>query len=164
MKKMTALILVLALAALTVCSALADSRIAPPAFADLEQDPYAVEKTRVEEPNAAKENSGTVTISMTDTMKLDHENELIEMMYEHAFDSTHAAVCQIIINVNGEEILLAQSGVIPAGYGLYRMDALPDTHRLQEGYHSVTLRLLFYDPATGVRADFNTDIPAYLLA
>ena len=58
----------------------------------------------------------------------------------------------------GNEYLIAKSGLIKAGYGLYKLTLSEDAPTLTEGVYTAYYKIGYYNPETGERALVEADI------
>ena len=91
--------------------------------------------------------------SLSMTYKLEAAVDLssgeIAIYFKNPNRSTHNVAQDMYIVSEGKEFLIAQSGLLEAGYGLNRLTMLQDAPRLSEGVYTGLYRLHCYDPATG---------------
>lgn len=77
--------------------------------------------------------------------------------------SDHSVALEFYIISNGEEHLVARSGLIPAGNGLYSLTLDEDAPVLSEGLYAGLYRVIYYHPISGVRANVQSDITDVLV-
>ena len=130
---------------------------------------YAI---KTEEPNAepvesdpeetkpeVAEGGGSVSMSFMDKVTYNLSTGQISLYYQNPHASTHNVVVQVILTHGEDEYLLAESGVLKAGYQVTSLEVDKNAPQLSAGGYNGKLRLLFYDPETGERAIVDTDIP-----
>lgn len=118
-----------------------------------------IESGSSDEPPSVSQGGGSVTISFKDKVTYSLSTGKISMFYQNPSVSTHNVVAQIILVQGEKEYLLAQSGILLAGYQVTSVTADEKAPQLSPGGYNGKLRLRFYDPETGERAIVDTDIP-----
>ena len=130
-----------------------------PEYAPQATDPNAAP---IEEEDTTKltaaEGGGAVSLEYAKDVSIRLTDKSISLLYRHPSKSTKDAVLQLILTSGDTEVVVAQSGLLPAGYQLSKMDLL-DTAVLSAGRYEGKFNLLYYDPVTGERAVVNTNIP-----
>ena len=67
-------------------------------------------------------------------------------------------VLELYVISGSDDIKIAKSGRIQAGYGLYQMSLLEDAAELSEGVYRGKYKVIYYNPDTGERALVESDI------
>ena len=111
----------------------------------------------------APEGGGAVSLTYTDRVTIDLSRAEAKFTFINPLISTQDLILQLVILSGDEKIVVAQSGLIPAGYSL---DTMPvqSISRLGEGYYTGQYNVVFYDPVTKKRAGVNTVIPVDIVA
>lgn len=102
----------------------------------------------------APEGGGAVSIAYSVDVGIDLSEKTVSLIFENPSKSTQDMVVQLVI----QDIVIAQSGRIEAGYGVTTLELL-DTAMLTEGIYEGEMMALYYDPITGEKAMINTEIP-----
>ena len=76
----------------------------------------------------------------------------ITIYFQNPNASTHNVSVDMYIVSGGQEYLIAQSGLLEAGYGLSHLTMMKDGPTLSEGLYTGLFRLQCYDPVTGEKA------------
>lgn len=111
---------------------------------------------------SAPEGGGAVSLTYSTDVLLDLQEKKAEILFENPSKSTQDIVLQLLVaGTEGEEEVLAQSELIPAGY---RLEELPVEAELtlSSGKYEGLFRVLYYDADTGEKAVLNTEIPVKL--
>lgn len=105
-------------------------------------------------------NSGAMGIGFAPEVDVNRTTGSVTCYYEVDYTGTHDTILQLILDKNGEEFLLAESGVVTPGHSVTRLtlkDGVVD--RVVKGVYSGRLRLNFYSPGGEVaETNLNTDI------
>lgn len=89
---------------------------------------------------------GTMDIGFSDTADVYLSDDSISLKYKSGYLATHDTILQIILDRDGQEFLLAQSGVVSPGHSLNRLNLIPAMHsRLSPGTYSGRMRFNFYN-------------------
>lgn len=104
------------------------------------------------------EGGGSVSMIYTLSAKVSLSTGEIEIHFKNPKASNHSVAMQFYIVSGGEEYLVAESGLIPAGNGLYTLKMSENAPMLTEGKYEGLYRVMYYDPVTGVRAHVQSDI------
>ncbi|MBQ6817075.1 MAG: hypothetical protein IJO27_01445, partial [Bacilli bacterium] len=78
--------------------------------------------------------------------------------FQNPSKSTQDIVLQVIVKQGDEEVVIAQSERISAGYALYTLDLKKDA-KLKSGGYEGKFNVIFYDEETKEKAVVNTNIP-----
>ena len=124
-----------------------------------DQDPYS---EAMEDDESVKgvsdEGGGHVAMIYTLNATLDLSDGKISMSFKNPNESNHDAVLQMYIISGDSETLIAQSGLIKAGYSLSRLDKIEKSAILKEGRYKGKYKVIYYNPDTGERALVESDI------
>lgn len=103
---------------------------------------------------------GTMDIGFQNTVYINRSTGDISLYYQSGFTATHDTILQLILDKNGEEYLMAESGIVQPGNAITYMKLLDGAaERLSSGGYSGKLRLYFYSENRNAAAtDLNTDI------
>ncbi len=104
------------------------------------------EKTKVEE------GGGALSMIYKLDCTIDLSNGDIGIYFKNPNASSHEVTVDMYIVSGGEAYLVAQSGILKAGYALERLQLLPDAPTLGEGVYAGLFRFHCYDPVTGEQA------------
>lgn len=108
------------------------------------------------------EGDGSVTMIWTLAAEADLTDGKVEVYFKNPNASTHDVEVELYVISGGEEILIARSDRVKAGYALNRMDILRSVS-LSEGIYKGLYRVIGYDPATGEQAAYLPQIPDVLI-
>ena len=101
-------------------------------------------------------NGGSVRLIYSDQVSVDISEETASLYFGNPGRSNQDMILRIVI----QEEVIAQSGLIPAGYQVETLDLLPDAaSMLQAGTYSGKFVLYYYDQENEERATVNTEIP-----
>lgn len=109
-----------------------------------------------------EEGGGSVTMIWTLEAEADLTAGKVEVYFKNPNASTHDVEVELYAISNDEEILIARSGRVKAGYALNRMDIL-NSVSLSEGIYKGLYRVIGYDPETGEQAAFQPQIPGVVI-
>lgn len=105
-------------------------------------------------------NSGSMGIGFAPEVTVNRTNGAVTCYYEVDYTGTHDTILQLILDKNGEEFLLAESGIVTPGHSVTRLnlrDGVVD--RVARGVYSGRLRLNFYSPGgKTAETNLNSDI------
>lgn len=92
---------------------------------------------------------GTMDIGFTSKADVYLSTGIINVDYRSGYLATHDTILQLILDRDGQEFLLAQSGVVSPGHTLSRMNLIPDmVSRISPGTYTGRLRFNFYNGAS----------------
>lgn len=118
-----------------------------------EPDPYVEE---IEEDDTEKMQSdqggGSVSMIYTLTADLSLSTGKANIYFMNPNASNHDVMVQLCIVSGEEDVLIAESGLVQAGYGLYTMTMIEDAAVLSEGVYDAVYKVLYYDSLTGEKA------------
>ena len=104
--------------------------------------------------------NGGGTVSMI--YSLDAEMSLstgkISMYFQNPKTSNHDVVLELYIISGDQEVLVATSGRLPTGAGLYVMQFDETAAKLMEGTYAAKFKVHYYNPITGEKALVESDI------
>lgn len=103
----------------------------------------------------ASEGGGGAVIIFTTEVTVHKSTGIIEFMYQNPGRSLAAVVLQLEI----DDVVIAQSGSIQPGYALTTMDLFEGINLQEGGYHGL-LRVSFYDTETNEKSVMDTEIQA----
>lgn len=110
------------------------------------------------------EGGGSVSMIYNLSAKITLSTGEIKIHFKNPKVSNHSVAMAFYIVSGGEEYLVAESGLIPAGNGLYTLTLSEDAPTLTEGTYAGLYRVSYYDPVTGVRAHVQSDITNVVVA
>lgn len=108
--------------------------------------------------NNISEGGGSVSMIYSLNAEIDLTDSDIDILFKNPSKSNHDVALELYIENNGERVLIAKSGRIPAGNMLRDMDLMPDTAILSEGIYEGIYKVIYYNPQTGERALVESDI------
>lgn len=132
-----------------------------PDYQQVEKEPNAFPSKDDEEKFEVSEGGGAVALMYSDQVVYNLSTARVSLSYTNPSSSTASVILQIIVyGPDGEEYLLAESGILDPGYAVERLDNdMVQNLVLPQGGYSGVMRLLFYNPTTGEKAIVNTEIP-----
>lgn len=99
---------------------------------------------------------GSVRLTYSDQVTIDLSEADASLYFGNPGQSNQDMILRIII----QDKVIAQSGLIPAGYQIQNLALLPDaTSLLQLGTYSGKFAIYYYDQETDELASVNTEIP-----
>lgn len=101
---------------------------------------------------------GTVSMIYSLDVKLDLSTKQAEIYFQNPSASNHAVVLQLYIISEDKETMIAESGLIKAGNGLYQLSMIDGSAVLSEGLYKGKYKVIFYNPNTGEKALVESDI------
>lgn len=123
-----------------------------------EPDQYVEVLEDTDETAPPLEGGGTVSMIYKLKAELDLSESTISMYFQNPGNSNHDVVLSMYIVSGDQQILIATSGRLPAGTGLYTMAFDEGSAKLKEGQYSALYRVAYYNPETGERALVESDI------
>lgn len=144
-------VIVVLLLLLTQCSGAQRVELAP------EQDVSAQSLGQDEEKMQADEGGGAVNITYSGTARIDLAAKTVSMHLENPSRSTHDMAIELVIVSGGKETVVAESGLVPAGYELSTMD-LSDSVQLAAGSYQGFYRISFFDPGNSEKAYMQSQV------
>ncbi len=132
----------------------------PPISEDIVPETGGEGETEKESP----EGGGSVSMIYTLSAKVTLSTGEISIHFKNPRASNHSVALQFYIISGGKEYLVAESGLIPSGNGLYTLRLSDDAPTLSEGKYEGMYRVMYYDPVTGVRAHVQSDITDVVVA
>lgn len=100
----------------------------------------------------SEEGGGSVTLTYSLDASLSLSTGEIEVYFLNPNASNHDAGLELYVLDGEEPVKIAESGLIPAGYGLTEMELLQDAVTLSQGSYEALFLVSFYDPDTGEKA------------
>ena len=106
---------------------------------------------------------GAVSLTYSTVVTVSTEDRTVRILFENPSKSTKDTSLQLTVNGQneGEELLIAESELIPAGYKLAQMN-LKDKLDLDPGKYEGNLKVLYYDSENGEKEVVDTKIPVTL--
>lgn len=104
------------------------------------------------------EGGGSVSMIYSLKAEIDLTDSNIDILFKNPSKSNHDVALELYVAKDGERVLIAQSGRIPAGNMLRDMDLMPDAAILSEGVYEGVYKVIYYNPQTGERALVESDI------
>ena len=106
---------------------------------------------------------GAVSLTYSTVVTVSTEDRKVRILFENPSKSTKDTSLQLTVNGQneGEELLIAESELIPAGYKLAQMN-LKDKVDLDPGKYEGNLKVLYYDSENGEKEVVDTKIPVTL--
>ena len=132
--------------------------LAIPAFAPGAADLNARQDDESDEKLEAPIGGGAVTLTYAGQVNIDLSKAEASFTFKNPARSTQDLILQLVILHGDEQIVVAQSGLVPAGYSLSVMP-VQRVSLLGEGLYKGQYNVLFYDPETKERAAVNAVIP-----
>lgn len=132
-----------------------------PAYAPQKIDDNArkVEDEGDREKLEAQEGGGAVSITYSAEVSVDLSEDIVHLLVENPERSTQDMIIQVLLpGQDDDEIEIARSELIPAGYGVSQIK-LQESAGIATGGCAGKIRLSYYDPDGGEKAVVNTDIP-----
>ena len=109
------------------------------------------------------EGGGSVAMIYQLKASLSLSSGQIGIYFKNPNASNHDVAVQLYIVSGDKEILIAESGLIEAGYSLNRLDMIENAATLQEGLYEGKFKVIYYNPETGERALVESDINDVLI-
>ena len=137
-----------------------DDQTAAPAYAPQQIDDNAreLDNSGDEEKLETQEGGGSVSLTYSASVTVDLAQEKVSVFVENPERSTQDLIIQVLLKESeNEEKVIAQSELIPAGYGIDEVDLQEDG--LAKGEYDGVIRISYYNPDDGEKAVVNTDIP-----
>lgn len=109
----------------------------------------------------SEDGGGFVSLIYTKQAHIDLSDAQVEMYFMNPYKSNHSIALELYITDGDQDWLVAESGLIDAGYGLRSMtfnekvELAPTTE--ERGYKGKYV-VRFYDPETGERSVFTTEV------
>lgn len=126
---------------------------------DVDSNIEEIEDDNSGTPNSnISEGGGSVSMIYSLNAEIDLTDSDIDILFKNPSKSNHDVVLELYVTKDGERILIAQSGRIPAGKRLSTMTLMPDTAILTEGIYEGVYKVIYYNPQTGERALVESDI------
>jgi hypothetical protein len=95
---------------------------------------------------------GSLSMIYTLEAELSLSTGVIRIYFQNPAASSHDVSVILYITAGDQEIAIAQSGLLKAGYGLSVLEFVEGTAQLQEGIYTGKYLLSCFDPETGERA------------
>lgn len=126
-------------------------------------NPLPVEDPKAEEipdddGTPVEQDGGAVSLVYSLDAQLNLSTGKIEIYFQNPGTSNHDVVLQMYVVSGGSETLIAESGRIAAGKGLYELSMNEKSAVLSEGLYDAKLKVIFYNPSTGEKALVESDI------
>lgn len=111
-----------------------------------------------DKPTDSVQGGGAVTMIYTLAATVDLSSGDVGIYLRNPKKSNHDVTITMYIVSGGNEYLIAKSGLIKAGYGLYKLTLSEDAPTLTEGVYTAYYKIGYYNPETGERALVEADI------
>lgn len=105
-----------------------------------------------------EEQGGSVSMIYSLNAWLDLSTGTIDILFQNPGKSTHDVVLEMYVRNGEENVLIAQSGRIPAGSAMSFLTMKEGSASLSGGSYEALYKVLYYDPATGERALVESEI------
>ena len=154
------IMITLVCAGITVYLLNRDDQTAAPTYAPQQIDDNAreLDNSGDEEKLEAQEGGGSVSLTYSASVTVDLAQEKVSVFVENPERSTQDLIIQVLLKESeNEEKVIAQSELIPSGYGIDEVDLQEDG--LAKGEYDGVIRISYYNPDDGEKAMVNTDIP-----
>lgn len=109
-------------------------------------------------PTVSEEGGGAVKMNYMLQASVKLASKEIGMYLQNPKTSNHDVAIKMYITSGEGDYLIATSGLIQAGNGLYQLTLSEDAPVLEEGIYSGYYKVLYYDSQTGERALVEADI------
>lgn len=111
----------------------------------------------------APEGGGAVSLTYSTAVTISMKDRIAQILFENPSKSTKDTALQLTVKgqKEGQESVIAESELIPAGYKLSQME-LNDDVELEAGKYEGNLNVLYYDSETGEKEVVDTKIPVTL--
>lgn len=106
----------------------------------------------------AAEGGGAVSMTYQKEVTISLADNTASMMFQNPSKSVNDMVLQLLVVSGEEETVIAQSGNLPPGYKLEKLDMLDGAAKLSPGTYTGKFNILYYDPDTGEKAIVNGSI------
>lgn len=135
-----------------------NEKILTPDYAPGTIDTHAIKEDNNSEKMELSDNGGgAVSLSYSNVAAVDLKEKKIKMYFKNPGKSREDIVLYIAIVQNDEEVVIAQSDLIPAGYAIYSLDLNEDI-QLQKGGYDGIFRITYYNEDTGAKEIVDTVI------
>ena len=101
---------------------------------------------------------GSLSMIYTLDARLSLSTGEIAVYFKNPNASSHNVALELIVISGGQEYVIAQSGLVKAGYALETLERLANSAALSEGIYTGLYRLHCYDPISGERALVSPEI------
>lgn len=102
---------------------------------------------------------GSVTLEFQKDITIHQSEGTADLYFQNPNGSTHDLMVQVVVDDGkGNEVLVAESGLIKVGYGIDHVSLTDGAGRLQSGSYNGTILVLFYDKETGEKATTDSKI------
>lgn len=111
----------------------------------------------------APEGGGAVSLTYSTAVTISMKDRTAQILFENPSKSTKDTALQLTVKgqKEGQESVIAESELIPAGYKLSQMK-LNDDVELKAGKYEGNLNVLYYDGESGKKEVVDTKIPVTL--
>lgn len=99
-----------------------------------------------------EEGGGSVSMIYTLKADLSLSDGVVDIYFKNPNASSHDVAVQLYIVSGEQEYLVAESGLVKAGYALSTLTLSEDAPQLSEGVYTALYRLQCYDPISGEAA------------
>ena len=114
--------------------------------------PIAQEPEQPASSQAVEEGSGHVTLTYTKVVTVQRSTRTVSLFYQNPSTSYNPVSVQVVlVDKNGIEVVIAQSGLLEPGTQLTSLTLSTDVN-LPEGSYDGYYSLAFYNPDTGEKA------------
>jgi hypothetical protein len=125
-------------------------------------DPNATKLTDDDSEKVVSEGGGgSVSLAYSVDATLSLSTGQIDMCFENPNASNHDLVLELYVidsSDDSRQTMIAQSGRVAAGSGLYTMIFDAGSAQLSAGEYNAKLKVLFYNPDTGERALVESEV------
>lgn len=133
-------------------------------YAPRRLDPAVVRVEDTGEKLDAPEDGGAVSLNYSTDVEVNMETGKAAVLFENPSKSTKDMVLQLLVagKKEGEEAVIAQSELIPAGYRLSELK-LQEGVQFASGTYEGTFKVMYYDSQSREKAVVNTEIPVKII-
>lgn len=127
-------------------------------------DPVAEKMEDTGEKMEAPKGGGAVSLTYSTIVTISMEEKQAEVLFENPSKSTKSTALQVMLKgqEEGQEMLIAESDLIPAGYKISQL-ALKEDINLEPGRYEGEFNVLYYDVESGEKEVVDTKIPVSII-
>lgn len=132
-----------------------------PDYAVHETEEYAklIEDDHYDEKMTSEKGGGAVSMTYQKTVNVDLKSRELQLLFQNPSKSVNNIVIQIVVvPENGDDIVIAESGILLPGYGIDKLQLAEDESELSEGVYNGKFVVSYYNPDTGEKSILNSNI------
>lgn len=134
-----------------------DDKTLTPDYAPGTIDTNAIKEKDDKDKMDISQGGGAVSLSYSNVVAVELEKKCAQLYFKNPSKSREDIMIQVIVLQDDEEIVIAESELIPAGYAIYKLELKEEIY-LQKGGYNGKFKITYYNEETGAKEIVDTAI------